>query len=477
MADQITPVILCGGAGTRLWPLSRKSYPKQFVEMVGTGSLFQQSATRLSGPQFAPPVIVTNSDFRFIVTQQLSEVGVDPGAILIEPSARNTAPALLAAALVVAQDNPDGLILAAPSDHYITKPQDFRDTIGKGVAAATAGQIVTFGIVPGRPETGYGYLELSQGDASVLPLKRFVEKPDLTTAKQMLADGGYLWNGGIFLYAAKTMIAAFEAYAPDILTHAQAAVTEAQADLGFLRLAADPWENCKDISVDFAIMEKAQNLSVVAHDSDWSDLGGWEAVRQHSEMDSAGVATHGPVTAVECNNTLLRSESDAVQLVGLGLDNIVAVAMPDAVLVADRRRVADLGDVVKTMRQAGIPQADTFPKDHRPWGFFETLTLADRFQVKRIVVNPGAALSLQSHVHRAEHWIVVAGTARVTIDDEVRLIGENQSVYIPLGAVHRMENPGKVPMELIEVQTGSYLGEDDIIRYEDVYARGQGAKG
>ena len=474
---QITPVILCGGSGTRLWPLSRKSYPKQFVEMVGDGSLFQQSATRLSGPGFAAPVIVTNSDFRFIVTQQMSEVGVDPGAILIEPSARNTAPALLAAALCVARADPEGLILAAPSDHYITQTQDFRDTVARGSDAARAGQIVTFGIVPDRPETGYGYLELGQGEGPAVSLKRFVEKPDLASAEAMLAKGGYLWNGGIFLYAASTMIAAFEAYAPEILSHARDAVDLAEADLGFLRLAADPWAKCEDISVDFAIMEKAGNLSVVAHDSDWSDLGGWEAVRQHSDADSDGVATHGPATAVNCHNTLLRSESDGVQLVGLGLDNIVVVAMPDAVLVAERSRVASLGDVVKTMRKAGVPQADTFPKDHRPWGYFETLILSERFQVKRIVVNPGAALSLQSHVHRAEHWIVVAGTAKVTIDDEVRLIGENQSVYIPLGAVHRMENPGRVPMELIEVQTGSYLGEDDIIRYEDVYARGQGAKG
>lgn len=477
MENLITPVILCGGSGERLWPLSRKSYPKQFLEIIGEGSLFQQSVQRLSGDGFANPVIVTNSDFRFIVTQQMSDVGVGPGTILIEPSVRNTAPALLAAGLVVAQSDPEGLILAAPSDHYITQTQDFRDTVARGVEVAICGQIVTFGVVPDRPETGYGYLELGDGTGPALPLKRFVEKPDLARAERMLARGGYLWNGGIFLYTARTMIAAFETHAPALLRHVQEAVMAAEPDLGFLRLAAEPWERCEDISVDFAIMEKADNLSVVAHYGDWSDLGGWEAVRQHSDADSDGVATHGPSRAVNCRNTLLRSESDAVQLVGLGLDNIVAVAMPDAVLVADRSQVAGLGDVVKMMRKSHIPQADVFPKDHRPWGYFETLTLGERFQVKRIVVNPGAVLSLQSHVHRAEHWIVVVGTAKVTIDGEARLISENQSVYVPLGAVHRMENPGKVPMELIEVQTGIYLGEDDIIRYEDVYARGQGARG
>jgi mannose-1-phosphate guanylyltransferase/mannose-6-phosphate isomerase len=262
-----------------------------------------------------------------------------------------------------------------------------------------------------------------------------------------------------------------------MLTQVKAALAEAKTDLGFLRLDPDAWAQCDDISVDFAIMEKVDNLSVIAHDGDWSDLGGWNAVHQHADCDENNVAAQGAALAVDCNNTLLRSENDAQQLVGLGLENIVAIAMPDAVLVADRSRVSDLGAVVKQMRRADIPQADTFPKDHRPWGFFETLILGPGFQVKRIVVNPGAALSLQSHKFRSEHWIVVAGTARVTIDDTVQVMQENQSVYIPLGAVHRMENPADVPMELIEVQTGSYLGEDDIVRYEDVYARGQGAKG
>ncbi len=477
-AQEITPVILCGGSGTRLWPVSRKSFPKQFIALIGEGSLYQQSTTRLSGPGYAAPMIVTNSDFRFIATQQLADAGLDPGAVLIEPQARNTAPALLAAALVQMQSGPDALMLAAPSDHYITQAEKFRESVQSGVAAAQAGQIVTFGITPDRPETGYGYLELGEGDrATAVPLKRFVEKPKLAEAERMLEAGGYLWNAGIFMYTARTLVDAYAAHAPEMLKHVQAAVDAARPDLGFLRLDPEAWAQCEDISVDFAIMEKVNNLSVIEHHGDWSDLGGWTAVHQHAQTDANGVALQGTALAIDCKDSLLRSENEGQQIVGLGLDGIVAVAMPDAVLIAHRDRVAEVGNVVKEMRRRDIPQADTFPRDHRPWGFFETLILGGRFQVKRIVVTPGAALSLQSHVHRSEHWIVVAGTAKVTIDDKVQLVCENESVYIPLGAVHRMENPGKVPMELIEVQTGSYLGEDDIVRYEDVYARGQGAKG
>ena len=481
--SDITPVILCGGSGTRLWPVSRKSFPKQFINLIGDGSLFQQSSKRLSGDGFGAPLVVTNSDFRFIATQQLHDTGITPSAVLIEPEARNTAPALLAAALVAAQSDPDALLLAAPSDHYITQADQFCASVQRGIAAARAGRIVTFGIKPDRPETGYGYLELGDTEEDgALPLKRFVEKPERKEAERMLAAGGYLWNAGIFMYTAQTLISAFAEHAPDMLSHVQAAVDGAQPDLGFLRLAPEPWAKCEDISVDFAIMEKVGNLSVIAHEGDWSDMGGWNAVHQHADTDADGVALQGKAHAVDCKDTLLRSESGAVQLVGLGLDNIVAVAMPDAVLVADRGRTSGLGEVVKQMRNAEVPQADNFPKDHRPWGFFETLILSDGFQVKRIVVNPGAALSLQSHKFRSEHWIVVVGTAKVTVGMdhdalEVKMVEANESVYIPLGAIHRMENPGETPMELIEVQTGSYLGEDDIIRYEDVYARGQGAKG
>ncbi len=469
----ITPVILCGGSGTRLWPLSRKSYPKQFAALIGDTSLFQQSARRLAGDGFAAPLIVTGSDFRFIVTEQLAQVGIDPGAVLIEPAARNTAPAVLAAALHAAATDPDALLLVAPSDHLVPDAAAFRAAVARAVPAARAGQLVTFGIQPTRAETGYGYLELAapMTDDKAQPLARFVEKPDAPRAAEFLASGRHLWNAGIFLFTARTLIAACEAHSPALLPAVRQAVTEAKPDLGFLRLAPAPWATLPDLSIDYAVMEKAANLSVVPYRADWSDLGGWEAVWQAGTPDADGVVTGGDATAIACRDTLLRSESDGQVLVGIGLENIVAIAMPDAVLVADRRRAQDVKLAVAALKSAGRRQAEQLPRDYRPWGWYETLILADRFQVKRIHVHPGAALSLQSHVHRSEHWIVVCGTARVTVDGDVRLISENQSVYVPLGAVHRMENPGKVPMVLIEVQTGAYLGEDDIIRYEDVYSR------
>lgn len=475
----IHPILLCGGSGTRLWPLSRKSFPKQFVPLTGETTLFQSSVQRLSGEGFAAPTIVTGSDFRFIVTEQMSELGITPSAILIEPAARNTAPAILAAALTL---EPEALMLVAPSDHVIPDAPRFRAAVQAAAAAAEAGQLVTFGIRPDRAETGYGWLELSQApDADfspvAQPLKRFVEKPDAATAEALLASGTHLWNAGIFLFRADTLIAAFEAHQPDMLALVREAVAQAQKDLSFTRLAPDPWAQLEDISIDYAIMEKAANLSVVPYGGAWSDLGGWEAVWREAGPDANGVVAGGHALAIDCTDTLLRAEAGTQEVVGIGLKDIVAVAMPDAVLVAHKSRAQDVKKAVAALKAKGAPQAETFPRDHRPWGWFESLVVGSRFQVKRIVVHPGAALSLQSHHHRAEHWIVVEGTARVTIDDKVQLVTENQSVYIPLGAVHRMENPGKVPLTLIEVQTGSYLGEDDIIRYEDVYARGQGAKG
>ncbi|TMM49381.1 mannose-1-phosphate guanylyltransferase/mannose-6-phosphate isomerase [Sulfitobacter sabulilitoris] len=475
MTALIHPILLCGGSGTRLWPLSRKSYPKQFAKLLGDESLFQVSAHRLSGDGFAAPTVLTNSDFRFIVTEQLSAMGIDPKAILIEPDGRNTAPAVLAAALWLEKTDPDGVMLIAPSDHVVPDAQAFRDAVTAGLPAAQAGQLVTFGIKPGHPETGYGYLELAEepGDFAARPLSlaRFVEKPDAARAQQMLEAGNYLWNAGIFLFSVRSILAAFRAHAPDLMTPVQTAVDDARHDLGFLRLAVEPWSQAADISIDYAVMEKATNLSVVPFAAGWSDLGGWDAVWRETGRDARGVATSGAATALDCDNTLLRSEDPNLQVVGIGLNNIIAVAMPDAVLVADVSRAQDVKLAVLALKEKAATQAESFPKDHRPWGWFESLVVGTRFQVKRIVVHPGAALSLQSHHHRSEHWIVVEGTAEVTVDDEVTLVTENQSVYIPLGAVHRMRNPGKVPMVLIEVQTGSYLGEDDIIRYEDIYAR------
>jgi mannose-1-phosphate guanylyltransferase/mannose-6-phosphate isomerase len=475
---KITPVLLCGGSGTRLWPLSRKSYPKQFVPLAGKVTLFQAAAQRLSGAGYAAPVVVTNSDFRFIVADEMAAIGCPPQAILIEPSARNTAPAILAAALhVVAQDG-DAMLLVAPSDHVIPDAAAFRAAVASALPAAKAGKIVTFGITPDRAETGYGWLKMASaaGDGPAA-LDCFVEKPQADAAEAMLADGSYLWNAGIFLMQARVLIDAVRAHAPDLLLPVQAAVDGAEVDLAFLRLAAAPWQAVADISIDYAVMERARNIVAMPFGAGWSDLGDWQAVWREAGPDAAGNVAHGAVTALNCTNSLLRSEADGVALVGIGLENMIAIAMPDAVLVADKSRAQEVKQAVAALKAKGARQAETFPRDHRPWGWFETLALGDRFQVKRIVVHPGAALSLQSHVHRAEHWIVVSGTARVTVDDSVTLVTENQSVYIPLGAKHRLENPGKVPMVLIEVQTGTYLGEDDITRYEDVYARGQGAKG
>lgn len=478
---KVTPVLLSGGSGTRLWPLSRKSYPKQFARIIGDSTLFQQAARRFqaSDGSFDKPLIVTGSDFRFVVTEQLAEIGIDPGGVLIEPEPRNTAPAVLAAALYLHGQNPDAIMLIAPSDHSIPDGPAFCAAVTRGLPDVAAGKIVTFGITPDRPETGYGYLELaaSPKDGQPVDLARFVEKPDADRAAQMIESGNFLWNAGIFLARAADLIAAFNEYAPDCVAPVRASLTNAQADLGFLRLAAADFAGAPSISVDYAVMEKAPNLAVVPFADGWSDLGGWDAVWREQDPDAQGVACHGEADAIECSNTLLRAEAEGQVLVGIGLDNIIAVAMPDAVLVAPKDRAQDVRKAVDLLKTRGKRQAETLPRDYRPWGWYETLVLGPRFQVKRIVVHPGAALSLQSHHHRSEHWIVVEGTARVTVDDVVKLISENQSVYIPLGAVHRMENPGKLPMVLIEVQTGSYLGEDDIIRYEDVYARGQGAKG
>ena len=469
----INPILLCGGSGTRLWPLSRKSYPKQFAQILGENSLFQSCASRLSGTGYCDPIVVTNNDFRFIVTEQLSEAGINPGGVLIEPEGRNTGPAILASAVWIAKDNPDALMLVAPSDHVVPDAEAFRAAVSAGVPAAEAGQLVTFGIKPDHPETGYGYLELSEDPTDKpVPLERFIEKPDADSAVQMLMSERFLWNAGIFLFSAKTVIEAFRRHAPDLLTSVTRAVSKAKMDLGFLRLDPKHWAACEDISIDYAVMERADNLTVVPFDGHWSDLGDWSAVWREAGPDQNGVVTSDQATAIECKNTLLRSEDEHMEVVGIGLENIITIAMPDAVLVADASRAQEVKKAVSALKQKQSVQAIAFPKDHRPWGWFESLAIGMRFQVKRIHVHPGAALSLQSHHHRSEHWIVVAGTAKVTVNDEIKLISENQSVYIPLGAVHRMENPGKVPMVLIEVQTGSYLGEDDIIRYEDIYARG-----
>lgn len=474
----LTPVILCGGSGTRLWPLSRKSYPKQFVPLLGAQSLFQMAVLRLTGGGFSAPLVVTNSDFRFIVTEQLSGAGVDPGTILIEPAGRNTAPAILAAALHLATIDPDRIMLIAPSDHVVRDDAGLRAAITEALPIAKSGRIVTFGVTPDRAETGYGWLELAtRAQAGPNDLIRFVEKPGAAVAAEMLASGRYLWNAGLYLASAATLIAAFKSHAPRLIAPVQDALRAAKPDLGFLRLAPDPWAKAEAISIDYAVMERMNDLVVMPLAPGWSDLGDWEAVAREAAADDQGNIFSGNSRAMDCTDSVLRSESAGLALVGIGLDNIIAIAMPDAVLVADRRRTQDVRLVVAMLQADGTPQAETFPRDHRPWGWFDRLVTGDGFQVKRIVVSPGAALSLQSHVHRAEHWIVVSGTALVTLDGKQSTVGQNQSIYIPQGAQHRLENKTHTPMVLIEVQTGPYLGEDDITRFEDLYARGPTDKG
>jgi mannose-1-phosphate guanylyltransferase/mannose-6-phosphate isomerase len=468
----IHPIILCGGSGTRLWPVSRKAYPKQFSPLLGRESLYQMTLGRFAAEGFGAPLVMTGDAFRFLALEQAAEAGLSDARVVVEPVGRDTAPAILTAALML-EDTPDALMLVAPSDHVIPDADAFRAAVAEGAEAARTGAFVTFGVTPDRPETGYGYLELD-GDvdgSGAVPLKSFREKPDLETAQAMLASGGFLWNAGIFLMRVSDLIAAYQTHAPDMIGPCRAAIDTGAEDLGFLRLGAEAYGQAEAISFDYAIMERVDRVAAVPLTSGWSDLGAWDTLWQAAGPDADGNATSGPATLLDCRDSYLRSESDGIRLVGLGLEGIVAVAMPDAVLVADKSRAQDVKAVVDTLRAAEVAQADDYPRFHRPWGWYETLCLSDRFQVKRIMVKPGGVLSLQSHHHRSEHWIVVAGTAEVTIGEETKLVTENEGVYIPLGTIHRMANPGQLPMYLIEVQTGAYLGEDDIVRYEDIYNR------
>lgn len=468
---------MAGGSGTRLWPLSRKSFPKQFSKLIGKNTLFQDSARRLTSSKiidFFPHITLTGAEARFIVESQLQEIGIDPGTILIEPEPKNTAAAVLVASLFAHSIDQNATLLVAPSDHSIPDMLDFHRAVEVGLSHVQNGSFVTFGIKPTHPETGFGYLEISKISGAELGASKvmnFVEKPDRAHAERMLASENFLWNAGIFLFRAQDMIDAFQAYQPKMLNLVSQVMNDISKDLGFLRLPAEPWCLIEDISIDYAIMEKAQNLVAVPYRSKWSDLGGWDAVWSESNPDASGNVVSETANAIECVGSLLRAESSSQQIVGIGLVDIMAIAMPDAVLVAHKDRAQDVKKAVALLSTKDIQQGEVFPKDYRPWGWFESLALGSHFQVKRICVKPGGMLSLQSHMYRSEHWIVVEGAARVTIEGDVKLMTEGQSIYVPLGAKHRMENPGDVPMILIEVQIGSYLGEDDIIRYEDVYAR------
>lgn len=471
----IYPVILCGGAGTRLWPLSRKSYPKQFTNFVGNKSLFQESASRLVGEGFGAPLIVTGEQFRFIALRQVSEIEITPLSLLVEPEAKNTAPAILAAALKLNKLDKNAIMLVMPSDHLIEDSSAFKRTVIACKNSAQNGEIVTFGIAPTGPETGFGYLQLDKNQSldtnTPQPLLSFVEKPNLETAQNMINSGNYLWNAGIFMFSIETIISSFEKYAPDILAIVKDAFDDGKEDIFFSRLDDKKWAKSPSISIDYAIMEKSSNIVVMPYNGKWSDLGGWRAVWQHSLPDENGNACSENATAIDCTDSLLRSESENLQLVGIGLDDIIAIAMPDAVLIGRKSQSERVKEAVNHLSAKNILQAEAFPKEHRPWGWYESLIYGNSFQVKKIVVYPGQSLSLQSHNKRAEHWVVVEGAANVTIGDKIEMVTESQSVYIPIGVKHRLENPTDRLVKLIEVQTGTYLGEDDIIRYEDIYSR------
>ncbi|MDB9915501.1 mannose-1-phosphate guanylyltransferase/mannose-6-phosphate isomerase [Alphaproteobacteria bacterium] len=473
--NDITPILLAGGSGTRLWPLSRKSYPKQFINIVGDTSLFQKTALRLTSTEnimFKPHIIVTNTDYRFFVSQQLLNVGIDPGPIIIEPEAKNTAPAILSAILFGKDKDEETIFLVAPSDHIISNSSEFHKVINKGLKEVKKGKIVTFGIKPTHAETGYGYLELGKvKENEIVNLTSFIEKPDKKKAEKMILLGNYLWNSGIFLFRAKDIILLYKKFAQDILNAVQKSLKTSKTDLGFLRLDPNVWSKCKNISIDYAIMEKADNLSVIPFTAGWSDLGDWDAVWNEMEPDKNGVSLSSHAHAVSCNNTLLRSESKHQEIIGFGLNNIVAIATPDAVLIAHKDKVQNIKDLLAELKSKNISQIESSLKDHRPWGSFENLSMSNRFKVKKLNINPGASLSLQSHDHRSEHWVIIEGTARVTIGKKIKLINEGESIFVPQRAIHRIENPSTSPIILIEVQLGKYLSEDDIVRYEDIYSR------
>lgn len=473
--NPIIPVLLAGGAGNRLWPLSRKSYPKQFSQLTGSNSLFQESALRLISSKkvsFETHVTLTNSEFRFIVSEQLNAVGIDPGPILIEPESKNTAPAILSASIFANNKINDATLLVAPSDHIIPNTKAFHNAIFAGLKEIQNGKIVTFGIKPTHPETGYGYLQLGKKNRnSTFNLIQFIEKPNKLKAQKMLHNGNYLWNAGIFLFRAKDLIYSFKKYAPNLFFAVNKALENSKMDLGFLRLDPNAWSSCEDVSIDYAIMEKVDNLSVVPFDESWSDLGDWNAVWKQMNPNKNGVSVSSNAYAVNCKNTLLRSESNQQVIVGLGLNEILAISMPDAVLIAHKDKAQDIKRVIKTLKKENVYQTENFLKDHRPWGWFERLTFNETFQIKKLYIKSGGILSLQSHHYRSEHWVVVEGKAKVTINKKIIMLTKGQSVDIPFKAIHRLENPNKKPLILIEVQMGSYLGEDDIIRYEDIYSR------
>jgi mannose-1-phosphate guanylyltransferase / mannose-6-phosphate isomerase len=473
-ATRICPVILSGGSGTRLWPMSREAYPKQLLALTGAHSLLQETVGRVSAAErFSAPLLICNNEHRFIVAQQLREIGVTARAIVLEPMGRNTAPAVAAAAIILAAEDAQALMLVLPSDHVIEDGAAFDEAVARAAQAAADGGLVTFGITPDAPETGYGYIKRGaeiKGCAGCHSVAAFVEKPDLETARSYLADGGYAWNSGMFLFSARALLAELGRLEPEMLAGCRAAVEAAEHDLDFVRLAERPFAAIAARSLDYAVMERTERAVVVPAEIGWNDVGSWSALWDIGKRDGDGNVLSGDVVTHDVANSYIRSEGGRL-VAALGIDDLIIVATDDAVLVMPKGRAQDTRRIVDLLKEAGRQEPVFHPRVYRPWGFYQGVHDGERFQVKRISVNVGAALSLQMHHHRAEHWIVVNGTARVTRNNETFLLNENESTYIPPHAVHRLENPGRVPLNLIEVQSGSYLGEDDIIRLEDVYGR------
>jgi mannose-1-phosphate guanylyltransferase/mannose-6-phosphate isomerase len=471
---QIHPVILSGGAGTRLWPLSRAAYPKQLLPLVSERTLLQETAARnLSDVGFAAPLLICNEDHRFLVDEQLRQVAIEPQAILLEPIARNTGPAIAAAALWLLARDPDALMLVQPSDHVVADTEAFHRAVMQGIAAAHAGRLVTFGVKPTRPDTGYGYIQAGGTLASadgVHSVDRFVEKPNRETAERFLTDGNFLWNSGIFLLSARAYLDELARINPAMLAACERAMQTGEEDLVFFRLDRAAFAEAPSLSIDHAVMEHTNRAAVVPVDMAWSDVGSWHALRDIGDADGAGNVLHGDVLAEKVTNSYIRSTEGRL-VAAVGLDNVVIVATDDAVLVADADCAAQVSGLVTTLRQRNRSEPDQHTTGYRPWGNYRTVDAGDRFQVKRITVKPGGKLSLQKHYHRAEHWVVVHGTAIVQRGEERMIVRENESVYIPIGTEHRLENPGKLPLQLIEVQSGPYLGEDDIVRVADNYGR------